>query len=427
VRRVRRDVGVLIGVAAFLVTSGCSKGRTSSVARSPASVAATMTTDVPTSTTTSTTQPPSWAGTYGEVSSGVVRLDVTGCATAATGTGFLVSPTMIATVAHVVDGAQAVRVTVPALSLAVAGTVIGFDWQHDFALVQTASPVAGHVFNLQTIQPAIGTEIGTIGFPLAKSMALTIGHITAQHDRRQPLGLPSPISDMLVSDAALNPGNSGGPWLTLDGGVVALDESGPPFVDATGSRAQGTNGGVPASAAASLIAQWQQSPQPPAPVACPDQSGNDPAIRSALTTLNQYLWDIDATDYASAYAQLDHPDHPASGLSSFTNAVETSFDQAADSTAAQPALFDIDKVARNADLVVADVRFRSTQDAAHGPSGEVCTDWRLRYRFIERNGLWLISSVVAQPGIAENAACPPGTAGTTTVTTSTVTTTIPGT
>jgi len=394
-------------LAAALATVACS-GTAKPVAFPTTTTASTVPTTLPPTSTTSTTQPPSWADIYRTVSSGVVRIDATTCDGGGTGSGFLVTPTLVATVAHVVDGAQSIRVTQPGLALATSAAVVGFDLSHDFALVQVSSPILGHAFPLETTQPEIGTEMAAIGFPLASSMAMAIGHVTAEHDRRQVEGLPDPLSDMLVTDAATNPGNSGGPWLTRDGKVIALAESGPKYVPEAHSLAQGDNGGVPADTAALLIDKWEQSLQTVTPPACPGQP-SDPAqvaSLSALATLRQYFTDIYTNDYPSAYAQLISAD--PSGLAAFIGAVKTSQDVAADSTADAPKWFDIDNVTYAGNAVVADIRFRSTQDAAHGPSGETCTDWRLRYTFSQHNGLWLIGDVVPQPGQPESAACPVG-------------------
>src|SRR3954447_10493926 len=70
------------------------------------------------------------------VRSGVVRFEVAGCGTAWQGSGFQLSPDLIATVAHVVDQGQVIRVIEGTTST--AGTVIGLDQGTDVALVRTA-------------------------------------------------------------------------------------------------------------------------------------------------------------------------------------------------------------------------------------------------------------------------------------------------
>src|SRR3712207_18624 len=79
--------------------------------------------------------PTDWSKVFASVSSGVVRLDVVGCdGNGGTGTGFLVDPTLVATVAHVVEGYKTIRVTSPKTGLVTAGRVVGYDHAHDLAL-----------------------------------------------------------------------------------------------------------------------------------------------------------------------------------------------------------------------------------------------------------------------------------------------------
>jgi len=160
----------------------------------------------------------------------VVRIDVAGCYQSAVGTGFLIAPNLVATVAHVVTDSPDIRITSPSLTTATGGTIVGLDPAHDLALIRTDTPIPGHIFRLSPQAPGIGTEMAAIGFPLGGGIQLSTGHITGTHNHRTvdgDAGEHYTLSDVLLSDAALNPGNSGGPWLTRAGAVVALDESGP--------------------------------------------------------------------------------------------------------------------------------------------------------------------------------------------------------
>lgn len=325
-----------------------------------------------------------------------MRLDVDGCGYGATGTGFLVGPSLVATVAHNVENIRQVRVTAPRLGLATAATVIGIAHDHDLALVRTQRPLPGHVFTLQRRQPPIGTEIGLIGFPLGRSMQLTVGHITDTHDRRSVGGedFQVVLSNMLLTDAAQNPGNSGGPWVTRNGEVVALAESGPPVANPgapTPERAQGNNAGVPASDALTRIARWTTNGQPVPGCGPPTRNASD----AALETLFAYLKDINKSDYESAYAQLDPANHPPSARDAFIEGVDSSQDASAGGSPKDGPLFDVLNVRTVGDKVYAEVKFRSQQDAEHGPHGLTCADWHLRYEFIHEAGLWLIHDSIA--------------------------------
>src|SRR5579885_635393 len=81
----------------------------------------------------------------GSVRSGVIRIQTTTCDSQEVGTGFLLSPRLVATVEHVVDGAT--RVVLKQDGAVVAtGTVIGADQARDVALVRTSKPIRGYVF-----------------------------------------------------------------------------------------------------------------------------------------------------------------------------------------------------------------------------------------------------------------------------------------
>ncbi len=383
------------------VRTSPTSSASSSAPAPPSSSASTKSTMAAPPSSASSSPPPSWSATFDAVSSGVVRIDVANCTEAATGAGFLVAPTLVATVAHVVEGMDSIRVTDPALSVATSASVLGFSHDHDLALLQLDHPIDGHDFTLTATEPSIGTEIAAIGFPLGRSEQLTIGHITGIHDHRVvgDSSWQATLSDVVLSDAALNPGNSGGPWLTQAGDVVALDESGPPTTDASGSRAEGNNGGVSAADAISQFAQWKQARDAAAAGQCAPQS----PVAAAEQTLTDYFFQINESDYASAYAQLDPGNHPTSGLNDFISGVETSTDTA------PTGLSDLDYSVSGAGRTSSgqtyiDAVFQSKQDPDHG-NGSACTNWTLRYLFSSVNGLELIESSPASPGTPGRAPC----------------------
>ena len=354
--------------------------------------------------TESPSAPTGWAAAFAQDSSGVLRIDVDYCeeGSYATGTGFLVSPTLVAPVAHVVEDTSSVRLTDPVLGVTLAGTVIGIDHDHDLALVRTDRPIDGHVFKLDDTQPEIGTEMALLGFPLGRSMQLTVGHITDRHDRRLVEGFDTPLSDLLLTDAAQNPGNSGGPWITQDGVAIALAESGPPVQGADSQeRAEGNNAGVSAADALRHIAAWTS--EPAEPPSC--SSGGLSAEDQIIDALWGYFNDINESDYDSAYAQLDPRNHPISQRDAFVNGVLTSEDEAPDPDVDNYQFFAMDDLQVTDDTAAADVRFRSHQDADHGPDGLTCADWHLRYQLVKSGGVWLVHSSRALPGQAKYTGC----------------------
>jgi len=213
-------------ISASTTTSSSSpaaeRSPSSSPASSPAASVAAVTTTVTASPTPTTPGPQSLADLYKNVNSGVVRIETTTCTGGGIGTGFLVAPNLVATVAHVVNGAAALKLTIgdSGSGGTTSGVVIGLDPQSDVALVKTNRPLTGHVFNLADHVPAVGQEIGAIGFPEGEPMTLTRG-IVSGLDRTIPIdGLDR--SGLIQTDVAINPGNSGGPMLATDGQVYGL-------------------------------------------------------------------------------------------------------------------------------------------------------------------------------------------------------------
>ena len=89
--------------------------------------------------------------------------------------------------------------------------MIGFDRERDLALLGTSEPIEGHVFSFAEKAPRLGEEVAALGFPLGLPLTVTRGSISG-------LSRTIPIEGvrrrhLVQTDAAVNPGNSGGPLL----------------------------------------------------------------------------------------------------------------------------------------------------------------------------------------------------------------------
>jgi S1-C subfamily serine protease len=138
------------------------------------------------------------------------------------GSGFVISPDgLIVTNSHVVGDATTVRIAMPDGSQA-EGRVLGRDPDTDIALVRahaSFSDVAplGDSKKLRRGQIAIA-----IGNPLGFEWTVTAGVVSAlgRSMRAQTGRL---IDDVIQTDAALNPGNSGGPLVSSIGEVIGVN------------------------------------------------------------------------------------------------------------------------------------------------------------------------------------------------------------
>lgn len=382
---------VLIGAAAgvtYLVTRPSPRklSSASNISAPPTSAATSTSTST---STTSTTQPAAtFASLYQSDSNGVVRIDATTCSGSGVGTGFLISPTLVATAAHVVDGAVAIGLSDGTHTY--VGQVVGIDDTTDVALVRATHPITGHIFHLASTQPSVGTSIGVIGYPEGGPLSFSQGSISGQDRTVNVEGRSR--TGLLQTDAAINPGNSGGPLLLLTGTVIGL-------ADAKENQAEGIGYAVPSTAAAPLLSSWQSDPAPPPPPGCsnplgpsgPGQlTGSNTAPQGILAMLTTYFNAIDTGDYATAYAQLAPQEQAQMTESAFASDEATSYDYG----------FSLGEAIANGDgSETVDVSFTSLQSAAEGPGGDTCDNWTLAYTIIQSGGSWLIASANGQQGM----------------------------
>ena len=137
------------------------------------------------------------------------------------GTGFVFhSNKHVATALHVVDLGRDVRVEFPGGKMTTA-EVVGVDEAHDLAILELAEATDAPVLLARTEVP-VGAALLAIGNPygdLSRSSAELEGLLNFSISQ----GIVSAKSDNYIqTDAALSPGNSGGPLLTCDGRVVGI-------------------------------------------------------------------------------------------------------------------------------------------------------------------------------------------------------------
>ncbi|NET39746.1 MAG: PDZ domain-containing protein [Cyanothece sp. SIO1E1] len=139
------------------------------------------------------------------------------------GSGFIVSADgRIVTNAHVVEGADRVRVTLKD-GRSFEGEVLGADPLTDVAVIQIESS------NLPTVPLSDSDQIQpgqwaiAIGNPLGLDNTVTAGIISATGRSSGEVGVPDQRVSFIQTDTAINPGNSGGPLLNVQGEVIGVN------------------------------------------------------------------------------------------------------------------------------------------------------------------------------------------------------------
>ncbi|MES2373560.1 MAG: trypsin-like peptidase domain-containing protein [Bacteroidota bacterium] len=154
----------------------------------------------------------------------------------ASGSGVLITDDgYIVTNNHVVDGADEINVTL-SNKKSYKATVIGSDASSDLAVIKVEAKGLPYMVYGNSDDAKLGQWVLAVGYPLNLDVTVTAGIVSAKsrsigiNDRQSN----SAIESFIQTDAAVNPGNSGGALINTNGELIGINSA---IASPTGSYA----------------------------------------------------------------------------------------------------------------------------------------------------------------------------------------------
>lgn len=178
---------------------------------------------------------------YSKASVSVVEIYLPERLSSAAGCGVVISSDgYIVTARHVIEGGSSFRIRFLDGRQADA-RLVGSDSVTDIAVIQVEGDVSCEPISFQSAEDlVIGQKVLAIGSPYGYSWSLSSGLVSGL-DRTVTSSSGVSLSGLIQSDAAVNPGNSGGPLIDSHGAMVGLVTA---IYSTTGS-AQGVSFAIP--------------------------------------------------------------------------------------------------------------------------------------------------------------------------------------
>ena len=154
----------------------------------------------------------------------------------ASGSGVIISEDgLIVTNNHVVDGADEINITLPNKK-SYKATLVGADPSSDLAVLKIEGKGLPYLVYGNSDEAKLGQWVLAIGYPLNLDVTVTAGIVSAKArsiniNERQS---NTPVESFIQTDAAVNPGNSGGALINTNGELIGINSA---IASPTGSYA----------------------------------------------------------------------------------------------------------------------------------------------------------------------------------------------
>jgi serine protease Do len=145
----------------------------------------------------------------------------------ASGSGAVISEDgYIVTNNHVVDGADDITVTLNNKK-SFKAKLVASDPSSDLAVIKIEAKNLPFLLYANSDEVKVGQWVLAVGYPLTLETTVTAGIVSAKGrtldiNRRQS---DSPVESFIQTDAAVNPGNSGGPLINTDGKLIGINSA----------------------------------------------------------------------------------------------------------------------------------------------------------------------------------------------------------
>ena len=155
----------------------------------------------------------------------------------ASGSGAIISEDgYIVTNNHVIEGADNITVTLSNRK-SFQAKLVGTDPSSDLAVLKIEAKGLPFMLYGNSDEVKIGQWVLAIGYPLNLETTVTAGIVSAKSrtlDINRRSTKVSPVESFIQTDAAVNPGNSGGPLVSTDGKLIGINSA---IASPTGSYA----------------------------------------------------------------------------------------------------------------------------------------------------------------------------------------------